>query len=90
MVSNAAKNIRSQTFPVPQTGRTLINRIEEQMDKRRKKMEDIVVSTGETTTSPAWVLARGRYEGMAASLAILRSTSVQTEISRSNKRLDIS
>lgn len=89
MVSNAAKNIRSQTFPTPQ-GRTLINRIEEQMDKRRKKMEDIVVSTGETTTSPAWVLARGRYEGMAASLAILRSTSVQTEISRSNERLDIS
>lgn len=68
-------------------GRSLINRIEAQMDKRRKTMEEIYCNGGEPL---AHALQKGRYEGIAASLAILRSSSVQEEISRSNKRLGIS
>jgi hypothetical protein len=81
-------------------GRTIINRIEEQMDKRRKVMEDLVVKHGEviiasrqagkTTEAFEYQLNRGRYEGLAAALAILRSSSVAQEVSRSNERLDIS
>lgn len=66
------------------TGRTLIHRIEIQMDKRRKAMEDNFVSTGEPD-----IINKGRYEGFAASLAILRSSSVEHEVERSNERLGI-
>jgi hypothetical protein len=88
--SNAAKNIRNQTFPTP-VGRTLIQRIEIQMDKRRSSMEKLVLEQGsDVRESFPWALQRGRYEGFAATLSILRSTSVQEEISRSNERLGIS
>lgn len=71
-------------------GRTLIQRIEAQMDKRRKALEDIVVEHGiNWTQEPDWNLQRGRYEGFAATLAILRNSSVAQEILRSNNRLGI-
>lgn len=71
-------------------GRSLIERIEAQMDKRRKTMEDLVVKYGiNWTLEPEWNLQRGRYEGLAAALAILRTSSVQSEIMRSNERLGI-
>lgn len=80
-------------------GRSLIERIEQQMDKRRKAMEEIVLEYGspvdmsrqggKTTAFGDWNLQRGRYEGLAAALAILRTSSVQNEIMRSNERLGI-
>lgn len=71
-------------------GRTLIQRIEIQMDKRRKTLEDLVIQRGtDTMGSAEYSLQRGRYEGLAAALAILRSSSVGHEIERSNERLGI-
>lgn len=70
-------------------GRTLINKLEEAMDGRRRQMEKIVVQTASTTTSPAWVINKGRYEGFAQSIATLRSSSLKEEIARSNERLGI-
>lgn len=71
-------------------GRTLINRIEAQMDKRRKVMEDFVVEHGtDFMASAEYAVRRGRYEGLAAALAILRSSSLPVEIERSNERLGI-
>lgn len=79
------------------TGPTLINKIEAQMDKRRKIMEDIVVKwpadsqaeNAEAFRSPEYILNKGRYEGFAAALAVLRSSGVREEINRSNERLGI-
>lgn len=73
-------------------GRSIIERIEIQMDKRRKAMEDIIVNQGSAVVSqcdPTYIINKGRYEGLAASLALLRSSSVQEEIARSNERLGI-
>lgn len=78
-------------------GKTLINRIEIQMDKRRKVLEDIVVKwpadnameNAAAFKSEEYLLNKGRYEGFAATLAILRSSSVTEEINRSNERLGI-
>ena len=90
--SNAAKNIRHQTHAVPQTGRTLINRIEAQMDRRREIMQDMVVKHGmeDCLLSTVYVANKGRYEGFAGALAILRSTTMKEEVARSNERLGIS
>jgi len=70
-------------------GRTLIERIEIQMDKRRKAMEKLILEKGLAASGFDYVIQKGRYEGFAASLAILRSSSVEHEISRSNERLGI-
>lgn len=73
-------------------GRTLIERIEIQMDKRRKTMEKMVIDGGSAVVyqhDPEYMLNKGRYEGFAATLAILRSSSVTEEISRSDERLGI-
>lgn len=71
-------------------GASLIERIERQMDKRRKSMEDYIVEHGsDKIDSLTYHLQRGRYEGLAGALAILRNSSVQQEISRSNERLGI-
>ncbi|QNN99739.1 hypothetical protein PBI_ROPE_80 [Mycobacterium phage Rope] len=70
-------------------GRTLISKIEEQMDQRRKVMESIVVKTGETSSNANWLKNKHRREGMAAALAILRSSSVAHELQRSDERLGI-
>jgi hypothetical protein len=69
---------------------TLINRIEKQMDNRRKWLEDFVVRNGgESMYSLDYMQQRGRYEGFGAALAILRSSSLDHEIERSNGRLGI-
>lgn len=71
-------------------GRTLIQRIEFQMDKRRKVMERIVIGKGMGWDHDReFLLNKGRYEGFAATLALLRSSSVTEEVSRSNERLGI-
>ena len=73
-------------------GRSLIERIETQMDKRRKAMEDLVVRGGSSVVSQGnseYLINKGRYEGFAATLAILRSSSVSHEIERSDERLGI-
>lgn len=69
-------------------GKSIIERIEIQMDKRRKAMEKILVGTGNPLEAQ-YLTERGRYEGLAAALALLRSSTVAVEISRSNERLGI-
>lgn len=73
------------------TGPTLINKIEAQMDKRRKAMEEMVIQHGveACSASSVYITNKGRYEGLAAALAILRSSGVREEINRSNERLGI-
>ena len=72
-------------------GPTIINKIEKQMDKRRKVMENIVVEKGlGVSGDPEYLLNQGRYEGLAAAIALLRSSNVPDEIARSNERLGIS
>lgn len=66
-------------------GRTIGDRIAQQMDKRRKKMENLVTQRD----SVEYATEKGRYEGLGAALAILRSSSIQEEIERSNERLGI-
>lgn len=72
-------------------GRSIIERIEAQMDKRRKTLEDMVIKHGmeECLLSTVYIINKGRYEGLSAALAILRSSSVTEEIARSNERLGI-
>lgn len=72
-------------------GRTLIERIESQMDKRRKIMEDMVIKHGmeNCLLSTVYIENKGRWQGLAAALAILRSSSLANEIERSNERLGI-
>lgn len=72
-------------------GRTLIERIESQMDKRRKIMEDMVIKHGmeECLLSTVYIENKGRWQGLAAALAILRSSSLSNEIERCNERLGI-
>ena len=88
MAIQADKKMLKYSHP-SQGGRTLIQRIEIQMDKRRKVMEDIRVEHGLSAKYGELVLNQGRYEGLAAALAVLRSSSVSQEISRSNERLGI-
>lgn len=66
-------------------GRSIIERGEQQMDKRRKKMEELVLQRD----SKEYVLEKGRYEGIGAMIAMLRSSSLSEEIERSNERLGI-
>lgn len=93
MTSQADKKIMRHSHSSKDAGAqglSLIQRIERQMDKRRKAMEDYIVEHGsEKIDSATYHLQRGRYEGLAAALAILRSSSMQQEILRSNDRLGI-
>lgn len=79
-------------------GRTLIQRLEQQMDKRRKKLEDLRThngheamarQNGKITEAMEAERQLGRYEGLAAAIAIMRSSSVEHEVERSNERLGI-
>lgn len=75
-------------------GRSLIDRIRAQMDKRRKVLEDIYIQYPEDSDvnildSKEYLLNKGRWEGLAAALAILRSSSVAQEISESNQRIGV-
>lgn len=72
-------------------GPTLIERIQRQMDKRRNAIEKHRAKDGvllREAMDPQ-TLEQGRYEGIAAALAILRSSSMQHEIDCSNERLGI-
>ena len=68
-------------------GPSIIERCQTQMDKRRKKMEETFVEFG--PDSKQYLLNKGRYEGIAGTLAIMRSSSLQHEITCSNERLGI-
>lgn len=72
-------------------GRSIIERIEQQMDKRRKIMEDMVIKHGmhDCLLSTVYVENKGRWQGLGAALAILRSSSLSFEIQRCNERLGI-
>lgn len=72
-------------------GKTLINKIESDMDRCRKRMESMIVEHGvdACTKNPSYWLAKGRYQGFAGSLARLRNTDVNIETARSNQRLGI-
>ena len=71
-------------------GRTIIQRIEAQMDKRRKAMAQMVIDNGgDIRKTEEYILQKGRYQGFAGTLALLRSSSVQAEIARSDERLGI-
>lgn len=85
-----SKKIMRSSHSVP-AGKTLINRLELQMDKRRKVLEEMLVKYGKEVcdSSPSYAINRGRYEGFAASIAVLRSSGVAFEIQRSNERLGI-
>lgn len=78
-------------------GRTIIQRMEKQMDKRRTRLEQARIAQG-VAPMPAndretaiWTQAieLGRYEGIAATIAIMRNSSVGHESERSNERLGI-
>jgi hypothetical protein len=96
MASSKSQTLKNSHSILP--GRTIIQRIEIQMDKRRKVMEQLRITQGfcETTGNDGVIMAQkdqalnqGRYEGLAAAIALLRSSSVAEEISRSNERLGI-
>lgn len=71
-------------------GPTLINKIEGNMDKRRKLLAQMIIDNGAPARiSEEYILNKGRYEGFAATLAILRSSNLKHEIARSNERLGI-
>lgn len=61
------------------------------MDKRRTALEKLREKEGvllrEAMDSQA--IEQGRYEGYAAALSLLRSSSVPIEVGRSNERLGI-
>lgn len=88
MASKLSKMVMSERGKY--AGKSLIERIQAQMDKRRKVMEDIVVQVGVGASSNGdYLINKGRYEGLAAALALLRSSSVTEEINCSNERLGI-
>lgn len=76
-------------------GRSIIERIEQQMDKRRKLMENILVEVGPIEMDGVkfmpkeYTLNQGRMEGLAAALGIMRSSSMAHEIERCHERLGI-
>lgn len=81
--SHASKDIGAQ-------GRSLIEKIQAQADKRRMWLQETLVQVGsEVIHDETYCLNRGRYEGLLAALAVLRSSSLAFEIQRSNERLGI-
>lgn len=67
-------------------GRSLIERIQAQLDKqnaRLRAMNAAVIPPSEIDLA----ILQGRTEGMAATLAILRSSSLQFELEQSKGRL---
>jgi hypothetical protein len=57
-------------------GRSLIERIEARLDKRRKAFSDTKSERD-----------KGRCEGIAIALSVLRSSSMAEEIARSSERM---
>lgn len=67
-------------------GRSLIERIQTQLDKQNARLRAInaaVIPPNEIERA----ILQGRTEGMAATLAILRSSSLQHELEKSTERL---
>ena len=67
-------------------GRSLIERIQAQLDRQNKRlraMESASIPPNEIDHA----IILGRTEGMAATLAILRSSSLKEELSLSTERL---
>lgn len=96
MKSNDDKKMMRHSFSSKETGaqgRSLIERIERQLDKLEYynlNMENLKTVNNQKHGNPvsySLVLAKGRAEGLAAALSILRSSSVREEFSRSDKRL---
>jgi len=71
-------------------GKTIIQRIEIQMDKRRRAIEKHITAHGVVDGDETRAVLKGRYEGLAAALVLLRNSSLEEEFKRSNERLDIS
>lgn len=71
-------------------GKTLINRIEDLLDKQRKRVKEIQAKDQSTLTKEERkdVAIRGaRAEGLGAAISILRSTDLAMELKRSDERL---
>mgnify|MGYP001364830749 CR=1 FL=1 len=69
-------------------GRTLINRIESLMDKQAKRLRAKTLPMPDDLSAIDYGITQGRIDGLAAALAILRSSSVKEETSRSNDRIE--
>jgi len=83
--SHGSKDIGAQ-------GKSIIEKLQDDMDRQRKKLEAIVTKYGKDVPIEIafqFERQRGRYEGIAASLARMRNSSVAEEISRSDERLGI-
>lgn len=65
-------------------GKSLIERIQSLLDRQNKRVKSLAQKD-----SVDYALALGRAEGMAASLAILRSSNLQDEIHFSNERIGL-
>lgn len=63
-------------------GRSLIERIQAQLDRQNKRLSAI------DTDSTDYAIVLGRTEGMAATLAILRSSSLPEELTLSQERIN--
>lgn len=72
-------------------GKTIIARLEIQMDKRRKTFGGMLIEYGKEKCEnmPDYWLNKGRYEGLGASVALMRGTAMAEEVSRSDERLGI-
>ena len=69
-------------------GRTIIQRLEEQMDKRRKIVQRIQDDHSLSEKYGELVLNVGRYEGIAAAIALMRNSNLSVEFSRSDERIE--
>jgi hypothetical protein len=78
--------MRKESTHSVKPGRSIIERLEIQMDKRRKQMEKILIEIG---AGKEHTLNKGRYEGLALAISIMRNSSIPHEIERSNERLGI-
>lgn len=70
---------------------TKIQKVENQMDKRRKIMEDMVIENGMDVCekSQAYTINKGRWQAFGQALAIMRGTKFDLEIERSNQRIGV-
>lgn len=71
-------------------GKSIIEKLEDDMDKRRKVMGGLVIRDGtEAMKTEEYLLNKGRYEGLGQALSRMRGTKLPVEIASSNERLGI-
>jgi hypothetical protein len=71
-------------------GKSIIEKLEEDMDKRRKVMGGMVIRDGtDAMKTEDYLLNKGRYQGLGQALARMRGTKLDVEIASSNERLGI-